>query len=42
MKNLVNNIKNNTISKISAKKGLNTLNKLKNAGITKQKKAPLN
>ena len=43
MKDLVNNIKNNTISKISAKKGLNTLNKLKNAGITKQKKkAPLN
>ena len=43
MKDLVNNIKNNTISKISAKNGLNTLNKLKNAGITKQtKKAPLN
>ena len=43
IKDLVNNIKNNTISKISAKKGLNTLNKLKNAGITKQKKkAPLN
>ena len=43
MKDLINNIKNNTISKISAKKGLNTLNKLKNAGITKQKKkAPLN
>ena len=35
---MVNNIKNNTISKISAKKSLNTLNKLKNAGIIKYKK----
>ena len=35
---MVNNIKNNKISEISAKKGLNTLNELKNAEITKQKK----
>ena len=35
---MVNNIKNNTISGISAKKGLNTLSKLKNAGIIKYKK----
>ena len=35
---MVNNIKNNTISEISAKKVLNTLNELKNAGIAKQKK----
>ena len=35
---MVNNIRNNRISETSAKKGLNTLNKLKNAGITKQKK----
>ena len=39
---LVNNIRNNTISEISAKKGLNTLNELKNTGITKQKNATLN
>ena len=38
IKDLVINIKNNTISEISAKKGLNTLNKLKNVGITKPKK----
>ena len=38
IKDLVNNIKNNTISEISAKKGLSTLNDLKNAGITKYKK----
>ena len=38
IKDLVNNIKNNTISEISAKKNLNTLNKLKNVGITKPKK----
>ena len=38
IKDLVNNIRNNTISEISAKKGLNTLNELKNTGITKQKK----
>ena len=35
---MINNIRNNTISEISAKKGLNTLNELKNTGITKQKK----
>ena len=35
---MVNNIRNNAISEISAKKGLNTLNEIKNAGITKQKK----
>ena len=29
IKNLVNNIKNNMISEISAKKSLNTLNKIK-------------
>ena len=38
VKDLVINIKNNTISEISAKKNLNTLNKLKNLGITKPKK----
>ena len=38
IKDLVNNIRNNTISEISAKKGLNTLNEIKNAGITKYKK----
>ena len=38
IKDFVNNIKNNTISEICAKKDLNTLNELKNAGITKQKK----
>ena len=31
IKDLVNNIKNNTISKIDAKKNLNTLNKIKNS-----------
>ena len=35
---MVNNIKNNAISEISAKKGLNTLSKIKNAGIIKYKK----
>ena len=35
---MVNNIKNNTISEISAKKGLNKLNEIKNAGIIKYKK----
>ena len=34
---MVNHIKNNKISEIFAKKGLNTLNELKNAEITKQK-----
>ena len=38
MRDLVNNTRNNTISEISAKKGLNTLNEIKNAGITKYKK----
>ena len=38
IKDLVNNIKNNTISEISAKKDLNTLNKIKNAEIIKYKK----
>ena len=42
LKDLVNNIKNNTISKKSAKQGLNTLNKLKNAWIIKQKNVLLN
>ena len=35
---MVNNIKNNTISEISAKKGLNTLNEIKNAEIIKYKR----
>ena len=35
---MISNIKNNTISEISAKKGLNTLNELKNVEIIKQKK----
>ena len=30
IKDLANNIKNNTVSKISTKKGLNTLNEIKN------------
>ena len=38
IRDLVNNIRNNTIGEISAKKGLNTLNELKNAGIIKQRK----
>ena len=38
IKDLVNNITNNTINEISAKKSLNKLKKLKNSGITKQKK----
>ena len=42
IKDLVNNNKNNTISEISAKKSLNILNEIKNAGIIKQKNAPLN
>ena len=37
IKDLVNNIRNNTISEISAKKGLNTLNKIKDAEIIKYK-----
>ena len=39
IKDLVNNIRNNTISEISTKKDLNTLNKIKNAKIIKCKKA---
>ena len=35
---MVNNIRNNTISEISAKKGLNTLNKIKNAEIIKKRR----
>ena len=38
IKDFVNNIKNNTISEISVKKDLNTLNELKNAQIIKYKK----
>ena len=38
IRDLVNNIRNNTISEISAKKGLNKLNEIKNAGIIKYKK----
>ena len=38
IRDLVNNIRNNTISEISAKKGLNTLNKIKDAEIIKYKK----
>ena len=40
IKDFVNKIRNNTISEISAKKDLNKLNELKNAGITKQKTTP--
>ena len=42
IKDLVNNIENNTISQISAKKGLNTLNEIKNAEIVKKEGTPLN
>ena len=38
IRDLINNIRNNTISEISAKKGLNTLNEIKNAEIIKYKK----
>ena len=38
IKELVNNIKNNTISEIDAKKDSNTLNEIKNAEIIKYKK----
>ena len=37
---LVDNIKNNAISKISAKKSLNTLDKIKNAEIKYKKLTP--
>ena len=38
IKDLVNNIRNNTISEIDAKKDLNTLNEIKNVEIIKYKK----
>ena len=38
IRDLVNNIRNNRISEISAKKGLNTLNEIKDAEIIKYKK----
>ena len=38
IKDLVNNIRNNTISEIHAKKDLNTLNEIKNAEIIKYKR----
>ena len=38
IRDLVNNIRNNRISEISAKKGLNTLNEIKNAEIIKYKR----
>ena len=38
IKDLVNNITNNRISEISAKKDLNTLNEIKNAEMIKYKK----
>ena len=37
IRDLVNNIRNNTISGISAKKSLNTLNEIKDAEIIKYK-----
>ena len=42
IKGLVNNIKNNTNSEIPAKKGLNTLNEIKNAEMIKKEGTPLN
>ena len=38
---MVNDIRNNAISELSAKKGLNTLNGIKNAEIMKYKKRTL-
>ena len=38
IKGLVNNIKNNTNSEIPAKKGLNTLNEIKNAEMIKKRR----
>ena len=38
---MVNDIRNNAISELSAKKGLNTLNGIKNAEIIKYKKRTL-
>ena len=40
IKDLVNNIKNNAISEIDAKKSLNALNKIKNAGIKYKRLIP--
>ena len=42
IKDLVNNIRNNTISEISAKKGLNTVNEIKSAEIINIKSTLLN
>ena len=41
IKDLVKNIRNNTISKIPAKKGLNILNEIKNAEIIEKEKVRL-
>ena len=41
IKDLVNNIRNNTISEIDVKKDLNALNEIKNVGIIKYKKCTL-
>ena len=38
IKDLVNNIRNNTTSDIDAEKGLNTLNEIKNSEIIKHKR----
>ena len=38
IKGLVNEIRNNTVSEMPAKKGLNTLNKIKNAEIIRNNK----
>ena len=38
IKDLVNNVRNNTISEIPAKKALNILNEIKNAEIIKHKR----
>ena len=35
---MINKIRNNKVSEISPKNDLNTLNEIKNAGITKQKR----
>ena len=40
IRDLVDNIKNNTISEMSAKKSLNTLDKIKNAEIKYKKLTP--
>ena len=42
IKELAHNIRNNAISEVSAKKDLNTLNKIKDAEIIKYKKHTLN